>query len=275
MLKQSVLIGSLILVSGCARPAPRQTAHLSETITVATTTSLQDSGLLDVLVPLFEKQSGIKAKVVATGSGQALELGRRGDADVLLAHSPAAEKQFVDEGYGVDRKQIMWNDFVIVGPEDDPAGVRKLKAVTEAFAKIAEAKARFVSRGDESGTHVKEKSIWSQAGVQPEGDWYIRAGAGMAAVLRIASEKQAYCLTDRSTFLAQRDKQRLAILNEGDPLLRNVYSVILINPEKHPHVKHEAAKKFADFFASPEAKRIIAEFGKDKFGQPLFRTMNE
>jgi tungstate transport system substrate-binding protein len=275
MLKQSVLIGSLILVSGCARPAPRQTAHLSETITVATTTSLQDSGLLDVLVPLFEKQSGIKAKVVATGSGQALELGRRGDADVLLAHSPAAEKQFVDEGYGVDRKQIMWNDFVIVGPEDDPAGVRKLKAVTEAFAKIAEAKARFVSRGDESGTHVKEKAIWSQAGVQPQGDWYIRAGAGMAAALRIAGEKQAYCLTDRSTFLSQRDRLRLAILNEGDPLLRNVYSVILINPEKHPHVKHEAAKKFADFFASPEAKRIIAEFGKDKFGQPLFRTMNE
>jgi tungstate transport system substrate-binding protein len=256
------LCAAAVVAAGCARPAP--------SVTLATTTSTQDSGLLDVLVPLFRAQSGIEVKVVAVGTGQALELGRRGDADVLLVHDPAAEERFVDEGFGIDRRPVMANDFVLVGPAADPADVRGRASAAEAFARIARAEAPFVSRGDESGTHAREKAVWRQAGVEPNGDWYVRAGAGMGQVLRMASEKRAYTLADRGTFLAQRQGLDLVILYEGDPLLKNQYSVILVNPEKHPHARGEAARKFADFLLAPDTRKVIADFGKERFGEPLF-----
>jgi tungstate transport system substrate-binding protein len=254
---------ALIFASaGCSRPVP--------SLTLATTTSTQDSGLLDVLVPMFREQTGIEVKVVAVGTGQALELGRRGDADVLLVHDPAAEERFVKEGYGVDRRPVMYNDFVLVGPPTDPAGVKGRDTAAEAFARIARKRSPFVSRGDQSGTHVKEKAIWKTAGIQPRGDWYIEAGAGMGQVLRMAHEKSAYTLTDRATFLAQRQGLELAILCEGDPSLVNQYSVIRVNPDRHPHIQTEAARKFADFLLAPATRKTIAAFGKDRYGQGLF-----
>ncbi len=254
---------ALLVAAGCSgRAAP--------TLNLATTTSTQDSGLLDVLVPRFREQSGIEVKVVAVGTGQALELGRREDADVLLVHDPAAEQRFVAEGHGVGRRQVMCNDFVLVGPPADPAGVNGQVSAAEAFRRIAEKEAPFVSRGDESGTHVKERAVWQKAGVEPKGGWYVRAGAGMGQVLRMASEKRAYTLSDRGTFLALRGGLELAVLAEGDPLLVNQYSVIRVNPEKHPHVRKEAAEKFADFLLAPETQRLIADFGKNRYGQPLF-----
>jgi tungstate transport system substrate-binding protein len=252
-----------MLAAGCSS---RQT----ESLTLATTTSTQDSGLLDRLVPLFREQTGIEVKVVAVGTGQALQLGRRGDADVLLVHDRDAEQQFVAEGFGVGRRPVMYNDFVLVGPPVDPAGVNGQASASKAFARMARAEAPFVSRGDESGTHQKEKAIWKRAGVAPQGNWYVRAGAGMGQVLRMADEKHAYALTDRGTFLAQCRGLDLAVLCEGDPLLVNQYSVILVNPDKHTHVRREAARKFADFLLSAATQKVIADFGKDRFGQPLF-----
>src|SRR5262245_18820537 len=234
----------------------------TEAVTLATTTSTQDSGLLDVLLPLFGEQTGIEVKAVAVGSGQALELGRRGDADVLLVHDPAGERRFMAEGHGALRREVMHNDFVLVGPPADPAGVKGLKSITAAFARLAAQGSPFVSRGDESGTHQKEKAIWRQAGVEPRGDWYVRAGAGMGQVLRLASEKRACTLADRGTFLALRKGLDLAVLCEGDALLRNPYSVIVVSPEKHPHVRESAARRFADFLTSAEGRRAIAGFGK-------------
>jgi tungstate transport system substrate-binding protein len=259
-----IAVAAALATGGCSPPAP------APSLTLATTTSAQDSGLLDVLVPAFRGQTGIEVKVVAVGTGQALELGRRGDADVLLVHSPPAEQRFVDEGFGVGRRQVMWNDFVVAGPPADPAGVKGSPSAAEAFARIARARSPFVSRGDESGTHLKEKEVWRRAGVEPGGDWYVASGAGMGQVLRMAGEKRAYTLTDRGTYLAQRQGPDLTVLYEGDPLLRNVYSIIRVNPEKHPHVRREAAEKFADFLTGPEGRKIIADFGKDRFGQPLF-----
>jgi tungstate transport system substrate-binding protein len=259
------LCAAALAAAGCARPAP-------PSVTLATTTSTQDSGLLDVLVPTFRAQTGIEVKLVAVGTGQALELGRRGDADVLLVHDPAAERRFVDEGFGIDRRPVMENDFVLAGPPQDPAGVRGQASAAEAFARIARAAAAFVSRGDESGTHAREKAVWRQAGIEPNGDWYVRAGTGMGQVLRMASEKRAYTLSDRGTFLAQRPGLDLVVLAEGDPLLVNPYSVILVNPGRHPHVHGEAARQFADFLLAPETQKAIGEFGKDRFGEPLFFT---
>jgi tungstate transport system substrate-binding protein len=253
-----------VLAVGCS------SSSRPESLTLATTTSTQDSGLLDVLVPLFRSQTGIEVKVAAVGTGQALELGRRGDADVLLVHDPDGEARFVEQGFGVGRRPVMWNDFVLVGPAADPAGVKGLASAAEAFRRIARAEAPFVSRGDESGTHQKEKAIWRLAQVEPRGSWYVRAGASMGQVLRMASEKRACTLSDRGTFLAQRQGVELEVLCEGDPLLVNPYSVILVSPEKHPHVRHEAARKFADFLLKPQTQKVIADFGKDRFGQPLF-----
>jgi len=262
--RQLILL-SLLAAAGCA-----SSNRPDQSLTLATTTSTQDSGLLDVLVPMFEKQTGIRVKVIAVGTGQALQLGQRGDADVLLVHDPAAERKFVAEGYGVQRREVMHNDFVLVGPKDDPAAVRGEKSVAEAFARIARQRSTFVSRGDESGTHQKEKQVWKQAQVEPQGEWYVRAGAGMGQVLRMADQKRAYVLSDRATFLAQREGIELEILFQGDPLLVNRYSVIVVNPEKHAHVRVEAARRFADFLLSPEARQAIAGFGVDRFGQPLF-----
>jgi tungstate transport system substrate-binding protein len=259
------LVAVLLLSSGCSR-STRQ----SKPLRLATTTSTRDSGLLDVLVPMFEKKTGIEVHVIAAGSGQALELGRRGDADVLLTHSPDAEKLFVKDGHGEERQPAMHNDFVLVGPETDPAGIKGKKSSIEAFRQIANSCSPFVSRGDESGTHVKEKKLWNEVQNEPEGDWYLRAGTGMAEVLRMADEKRAYTLADRGTYLTQRDKLSLAIIVEGDALLRNPYSVIVVSSEKHPQVSHEAARQFAEFLLSPDVQRTIGDFGVDQFGQALF-----
>jgi tungstate transport system substrate-binding protein len=258
----AVLLG-VVAAAGCAsRPVP--------SLTLATTTSTQDSGLLDVLVPLFKSQTGIEIKVVAVGTGQALQLGRRGDADVLLVHDPAAEQKFMAEGFGAVRQEVMYNDFLLVGPPADSAGVKGEPSIREAFTRIARAGAPFVSRGDESGTHQKERAVWRQAGIEPQGAWYLQAGAGMAQVLRIADQKRAYTLTDRGTFVTQRQGLDLVGLSEGDPLLRNQYSVIVVNPAKHPGVHEQAARQFAAFLAAPATRKVIADFGKDRFGQQLF-----
>lgn len=255
---------TLVLI-GCS-----QAAKKPEAITLATTTSTRDSGLLDVLVPLFEKKTGIEVQVVAVGSGQALELGRRGDADVLVTHAPQAEEQFMAAGFGESRRELMYNDFVLVGPKSDPANIRSRTSILEAFRQIAGAETPFVSRGDDSGTHMKEQEIWRKAGIDPQGDWYIRAGAGMAEALRMASEKKGYTLGDRGTFLAQRKGLDLIIVAQRDPLLRNQYSVIVLSHEKHPQVNRAAARRLAEFLLSREVQKTIAEFGVDRFGQPLF-----
>jgi len=253
----------LLLVFGCgSNPGP--------SITLATTTSVQDTGLLDALVPRFRDQTGIEVKVVAVGTGQALQLARRGDANVLIVHDPESEQRFMDEGHGESRRQFMHNDFIVVGPRTDPAGVRGAKSAVEAFQHIAAAQPTFVSRGDESGTHLREKLIWRKANLTPEGGWFVQGGAGMGAVLRMTDEKRGYTLTDRGTFLALRDKIDLTILHEGDPLLLNRYSVIVVNPEKHSAEAHARARRFAEFLADPATQEFIGQFGVDRFGEPLF-----
>jgi tungstate transport system substrate-binding protein len=255
----------LLPSAGCGGPAdPRPI------LTLATTTSTQDSGLLDRLVPMFERRSGIDVKVVAVGSGQALQLGRRGDADVILAHSPRAEAQFMAEGHGESRRPVMHNDFVLVGPPSDPANVQGSTTIAGAFAAIAEHGSPFISRGDESGTHQKESQIWADAGIEPRGDWYVKAGAGMGQALRMADQMRAYTLSDRATFLAERGSLELAIVSQGDPALRNHYHVIVVSPRAHPGVHAKEAGQFAEFLLSDEAREAIATFGVDRHGEPLF-----
>ena len=256
----------LVISIGCA---PRSHTD-AKSITLATTTSTHDSGLLDALLPLFTKQTGIEVKVVAVGTGQALAMGRRGDADVLLTHAPPAEQEFMDAGHGSQRRPVMHNDFVIVGPVPDPAKIASERRVADALKKISAQQSPFVSRGDDSGTHIKERAIWQTADIEPAGNWYIEAGVGMAHALRLANERQAYTLSDRSTFLAHRDQLDLAILCEHDPPLNNLYSVILVNPARHPGIAHTAALEFADFLASSAARDVIRTFGQQKYGQPLF-----
>ena len=255
----------VLVLAGC-----EQTQDEAKTLTLATTTSTRDSGLLDVLVPMFEKETGIEVKVIAVGSGQALELGRRGDADVLLTHAPETEDEFIAEGHGVQRRGLMHNNFVLVGPQTDRTEIKGQTSIAEAFRQIARSDSPFISRGDESGTHMTEKKIWNTAGIEPQGEWYVQAGSGMAEALRMASEKRAYTLSDRGTFLAQRERLDLTIFSEGDPFLRNPYSVIIVNSEKHPSVNRQAASRFSEFLLSPEVQRVIGEFGVERFGQPLF-----
>lgn len=225
---------------------------------------------MDVLLPAFTAKTGYTVQLVAVGSGQALKIGEQGNADVILLHSPAAEKEFVANGFGIDRRLVMHNDFVIVGPASDPAGIRGENPV-DALKKIFASRVTFVSRGDDSGTHVKELALWKNAGLDPAGeDWYLETGQGQGATLSIASEKGGYALTDRGTFLAYKSNVDLEILVEGDPFLLNVYHVITVNPEKFPKVNLEGAKAFAKFITSDEGQKIIADFGVDKFGQPLF-----
>ncbi len=257
-----LILSAVLFVAGCGKEA--------ETIILATTTSTQDSGLLDVLVPKFRDQTGIEIKVIAVGTGQALQLGRRGDADVLLVHDPFAEERFMAEGHGSLRQRVMHNDFVLVGPAADRAGVRGQKSIVRAFRLVAHAGMPFVSRGDESGTHQKERLIWRNVGIEPQGDWYIAAGTGMGQVLRMTDEKHGYTLSDRGTYLAQREGLELVILCEGDPLLFNPYSVIVVNPEKHANVHAGSARRFVDFLLSPDGQQEIADFGKAQYGQPLF-----
>jgi len=242
----------------------------SKSIILSTTTSTQDSGLLDVLVPLFEKQKGYSVKTVAVGTGQALALGAKGEADVALVHAPTVEKQYVAEGKLLNRLLVMYNDFVIIGSKDDPAKVRSTKSAVEALKRIEQAKANFVSRGDNSGTHVLEKSLWKSAGIEPKGSWYIEAGQGMGATLGIANERNAYTITDRGTYLAFGKKVSLPILIEGDKALLNIYSVMEINPANGPRINSVGGKAFADFMVAPETQKVIRNFGMEKFGQSLF-----
>ena len=242
-----------------------------KTIILATTTSTQDSGLLDVLLPAFEKKTDFFVKTIAVGSGQAMAMGQKGEADVLLVHSPAAEKKFVAEGYGINRRLIMHNDFIIVGPSKDPATIKGVRSASESFKKIASAKALFLSRADKSGTHVKEMDIWKAAGIDPEGEkWYQQTGLGMGQTLNVAAEKKGYTLADRGTYLALKKNLGLDILVEGDAILLNIYHVIEVNPAKWPKVNAAGAKAFADFMVSRETQEIIKTFGVDKFGSPLF-----
>jgi tungstate transport system substrate-binding protein len=237
---------------------------------LATTTSTQDSGLLDVLIPLFEEQSGYTVKVVAVGSGEAMKMGQEGNADVLLVHSPASEEQFITDGYGSDRRLVMHNDFIIVGPAADPAGIRGITSAVEAFTQIANSASPFITRGDDSGTHKKELAIWKSANITPGGDWYVESGQGMGPTLRIASETGAYTLTDRATFLANESTLSLEILVEGDAALLNIYHVIVVNPELWPLVNNAGAIAFADFITSVDTQNVIGEFGVQDYGQALF-----
>ena len=267
---QIVLLASaLLLISGTAYAA--EGAKTQKNIILATTTSTQDSGLLDTLIPIFEKKTGYFVKTIAVGSGQAMAMGQKGEADVLLVHSPAAEKKFMEENLGVNRRIVMHNDFVIVGSPADPAKIKGLKSATEAFKKIAASEAVFMSRGDNSGTHAKEKDIWKKSEMNPEGQkWYQQTGLGMGQTLSVAAEKKTYTLTDRGTYLSLKKGLGLDILVEGDAVLLNIYHVIQVNPAKWSKVNAAGAQAFADFMVSPETQAIINTFGIDKFGSPLF-----
>jgi len=250
---------------------PSMALAQTKTVILATTTSTQDSGLLDVLIPIFEKNTGYFVKTIAVGSGQAMAMGQKGEADVLLVHSPAAEKKFVDEGYGINRRLIMHNDFIIVGPSEDPAKIKGIKLAAEAFKKIASSQALFLSRSDKSGTHVKEMDIWKAAGINPEKEkWYQQTGLGMGQTLNVTSEKKGYTLADRGTYLALKKNLNLDILVEGDAILLNIYHVIEVNPAKWLKVNVAGGKAFANFMVSKETQDIIRTFGVDKFGSPLF-----
>jgi tungstate transport system substrate-binding protein len=243
----------------------------SRDVILATTTSTQDSGLLDVLIPIFEKKTGYFVKTIAVGSGQAMAIGRRGEADVLLVHSPNAEKNFIAQGYGINRRIVMYNDFIIVGEKQDPARIKGMKSAPLSFQKIALTKSLFISRGDNSGTHSKENDIWKLAGINPEKEkWYHQTGLGMGQTLNVAAEKRGYTLTDRGSYLALKKNLDLFVMVEGDRVLLNIYHVIEVNPDKWPKVNATGGKAFADFIVSEEAQKIIKTFGVDKFGLPFF-----
>jgi tungstate transport system substrate-binding protein len=253
-------------------PTPEPTKPASPTLILATTTSTQDSGLLDVLIPLFEAETGFTVQTVAVGSGQAMQMGQEGNADVLLVHSPSAEKTFMSDGWGKDRALIMHNDFILVGPASDPAKVKGMSPA-DAFKAIATTEAPFVARADKSGTSAKELGIWTKTDVDPattKPAWYIETGQGMGASLTIASEKGAYILTDRATYLATKDKLQLEILVEGNKTLLNVYHVITVNPDKWPKANYDGAVAFMKFMTEQSTQDVIAKFGVDKFGQALF-----
>ncbi len=267
---------SLVALTACAPPAlPDANDDASSTapareLVLATTTSTYDSGLLDAILPDFEQKTGIKVDVVAVGTGQALKLGQARDADVLLVHAKRREEQFVADGHAPYRKDVMYNDFVILGPADDPAGIRGMDSAADAFRAIADNQSTFVSRGDNSGTHMKEMAIWKAAGVEPAGDWYQSAGQGMGAVLTMANEQQGYTLSDRSSYLSRQDDLDLDILVEGDPMLFNQYGVLPIAQDAAHQDKFAAAEAFVDWITSPDTQQLIADFGKDKYGQQLF-----
>lgn len=249
----------------------RAVASADSALILATTTSTYDSGLLDAILPGFESQHGIPVSVLAVGTGQALKLGEDGNADVVLVHACSREIAFMDAGHGVRRHQVMANDFVIVGSSTDPAGIEGYTDAVAALEAIARNEAYFVSRGDDSGTHIKEKSLWSEASIKPEGDWYLSAGQGMSAVLTIANERQAYALSDRSTYLKRRlQGLDLVILVSGDVRLANPYSVMTVNPQKGDHIKSEQSNQFADWLLSAPTQQLIADYGVKEFGSSLF-----
>jgi len=259
------LVAALALLS-IAMPAGAQ----SSVVILSTTTSTQDSGLLDVLVPVFERATGYTVKTIAVGTGQALALAARGEADVTLCHAPALEKQYVADDKVRNRRLVMSNDFVIVGAEADPATIAGAKSAVAALGKIAAAGARFVSRGDKSGTHALELALWAQAGVVPAAPWYIESGQGMGATLGLADDRRAYTLTDRATLLAFGKRLALRIMVEGDRRLRNIYSVMETNPANGPRVNAAGGRAFADFMVSRDAQEIVRVFGVGRYGRPLF-----
>lgn len=266
MTRPVLVIGFALLLAG---PAAAQ-APASTTVVLSTTTSTQDSGLLDVLVPMFERATGYTLKTISVGTGQALALAARGEADVTLAHAPALEKQYVSEGKMHGRRLVMYNDLVLLGPRDDPARVKGEKSAVAALRTIAASGARFVSRGDKSGTHALELALWKQAGVTPGAPWYIESGQGMGATLGIADDRRAYTIADRGTMLAFARRIALDPMVEGDRPLLNIYSVMEVNPANGPRVNAAGGKAFADFILSPPTQEVIRTFGVDRYGQPLF-----
>ncbi|GAX91133.1 substrate-binding domain-containing protein [Effusibacillus lacus] len=269
---------AVLMLAGCGTAAPKapetpaaQPAKPSNPdVILATTTSTQDSGLLDVLVPDFEKKTGYKIKTIAVGTGQALTMGEKGEADVLLTHAPSSEKKLVDNKDVTNYQLVMHNDFVIVGPSADPAKIKGKKTAAEALKAIADSQSIFVSRGDDSGTHKMEKSLWKQAKIEPKGAWYQESGSGMGQTLNVASEKGGYTLTDRATYLATKKNLKLDILVEGEKSLLNIYHVMQVNPEKFSKVNKDGAKAFVDYLINPDTQKKIGDFGKDKYGQSLF-----
>jgi tungstate transport system substrate-binding protein len=267
-MRRPVLL-ALALVLTLAATAWTQ-APGGRTVILSTTTSTQDSGLLDVLVPLFEQRTGYSVKTISVGTGQALALAARGEADVVLCHAPSLEKKYVAEGKMHDRRLVMYNDFLLIGPEADPARIRGVNSAVAALEKIAASGSRFVSRGDKSGTHVLEQNLWKAAGITPAAPWYIESGQGMGATLGIASDRQAYTLSDRATLLAFSKRVDLEPMVEGDKLLLNIYSVMEVNPANGPKVNAAGGKAFADWILAPGTQAVIKTFGIEKYGQPLF-----
>lgn len=260
LLQHFLAVTSLVLIS--------TSVYAVEHLKLSTTTSTENSGLLAVLHPAFEAKYDAKVDVIAVGTGKALKIGSNGDVDVVFVHAPAAELKYVQSGDFIDRKPVMHNDFVLVGPESDPASIKRAVTAVGALQRIANKHAVFISRGDDSGTHKKEKQLWQIAGLKPEGKWYVAAGQGMGAVLKIADEKQAYALTDRGTQIAYSDKMGLKVLFEGDEVLFNPYHVMAVNPKKHSHVKYDLASQYIEFVTGQEGQAIIA--GYRKGGQQLF-----
>jgi len=260
----ALLVVALALVPAAAQPPA------SRTVILSTTTSTQDSGLLDVLVPMFERKTGLTVKTISVGTGQALALAARGEADVTLAHAPGVERKYVEDGKMSNRRLVMYNDFVLIGPAEDPARIKALPSAVDALKRIAESQSRFVSRGDKSGTHVLEQGLWKQAGIEPRGTWYIESGQSMGQTLGIANDRRAYTLTDRGTYLAFAKRVDLPILVEKDRPLLNIYSVMEVNPANGPRVNVAGGKAFAEFLLAPETQAVIKAFGVDKYGQPLF-----
>ena len=245
-------------------------AAAGKSVILSTTTSTQDSGLLDVLVPIFEKNTGYSVKTISVGTGQALALAAKGEADVALVHAPSLEKKYVADGKLLNRRLVMYNDFIILGPPADPAKIKSIKSSIDSLKLIASSQSRFVSRGDNSGTHNLERSLWKLAGIDPKGDWYIESGQGMGATLGIANDRNTYTISDRATYLAFRKRVTLAVLFEGDKPLLNIYSVMEVNPANGPRINAVGGKAFADFMVAPQTQTVIKTFGVEKYGQPLF-----
>jgi tungstate transport system substrate-binding protein len=261
----------LLLVVLWAAWVPASAALAQSTMVIlSTTTSTQDSGLLDTLVPLFEKKTGFTVKTISVGTGQALALAGRGEADVALVHAPSLERKYVEEGKMQNRRLVMYNDFVIIGPEDDPARIKGMPKAAEALKRIADTQSRFVSRGDKSGTYLLELGLWKQAGIEPTGAWYIESGQGMGQTLGIANDRRAYTITDRGTWLAFQKRISLPIFVEKDKPLLNIYSVMEVNPANGPRVNVVGGQAFADFMVAPDTQAVIRTFGVDRYGQPLF-----
>lgn len=255
---------------------PQEVSKQGGTILLSTTTSTEDSGLLNFLLPKFKEDTGIEVKVIAVGTGQALQMGKDGEADILLVHAKESELEFVEEGYGIERKDVMYNDFILVGPKEDPLGLKDKSPdnILEGLKVIEGEKFTFVSRGDDSGTHKKELNIWKSADIKPEGDWYLEVGQGMGDVLKITNEKQGYTITDRATYLSMKDDLDLDIIIEGDENLFNQYGIIPVNPEvlgdKANQINQEDAKEFMNWIVSEKGQSLIKEFGIEEYGQPLF-----